>query len=172
MNKEVLAQKEADVTALTDKMKDASSIVLVEYRGLTVAESNELRRALRAEGVDFKVYKNTIASRAAKNLGYDEFAEAMKGPNALAFGADQVAPARVLAKFAKDHQNLVLKTGVVDGAVVDEETIKKLSALPNKEGMIAKFASVLNAPIVKFAMTVKALSEAKGGNTEEAAAAE
>lgn len=166
MNKDVLAQKEADVAALASKMQDASSIVLVEYRGLTVAEVNELRRALRAEGVDMKVYKNTIAARAAKNLGYDAFAVEMKGPNALAFSNDQVAAARVLAKFAKDHKNLILKNGVVDGAVVDDETIKKLSALPNKEGMIAKFASVLNAPIVKFAMTIKALGEAKGGNAE------
>lgn len=171
MNKEILAQKEADVNALTEKMKESSSIVLVEYRGLTVAEATELRRALRNEGVDFKVYKNTIARRAAKNLGYDEFAENMTGPNAIAFGSDQVAPARVLAGFAKDHANLVLKNGVVDGDVVTEEVIKRLSALPNKEGMIAKFASVLNAPIVKFAMTVKALSEAKGGNAEEEAAA-
>lgn len=176
MNKEILAQKEADVNALTDVMKNASSIVVVEYRGLSVDEATELRRALRKEDVAFKVYKNSIARRAAKNLGYDAFAEELKGPNALAFGKDQVAAARVLADFAKTHKNLILKNGVVDGDVVSEETIQKLSALPNKEGMIAKFASVLNAPIVKFAMTVKALeekkSEANGGAApvEEAAA--
>lgn len=170
MNKEILAQKQADVAALSDKMKNASSIVMVEYRGLSVAEATELRRALRAEGVDMKVYKNTIAARAARDLGYDAFADNMTGPNALAFSPDQVAAARILAKFAKDHKKLILKNGVVDGAVVDEETINKLSSLPNKEGMIAKFASVLNAPIVKFAMTVKALGEAKGGNAEAAPA--
>lgn len=169
MNKDVLAQKEAVVNALTDRMKESSSIVVVEYRGLTVDETNELRKELRKEGVDLEVYKNTLARRAAKNLGFDEFADSLVGPNALAFGKDQVAPARVLAKFAKDHKNLIMKDGVVDGKVVDEATIKRLSSLPNKEGMIAKFASVLNAPIVKFAMTIKALEEAKGGNKEAAA---
>ena len=123
MNKDILAQKEAAVSALTDRMKDAASIVLVEYRGLTVAEVTELRKLLRAEDFDLQVYKNTIAQRAARSLGYDAFAEVLKGPNALAFGADQVAPARVLAKFAKDHDKLIVKNGVVDGAVVDEETI-------------------------------------------------
>ena len=150
MNKDILAQKEADVKALTEKMENASSVVMVEYRGLTVKELTELRRALRAEDVDFKVYKNTTARRAAENLGYDKFAETLKGPNALAFGKDPVAPARVLAKFAKVHEKLILKTGIVDGEVVTEETIKTLSALPNKEGMLAKFASVLNAPVIKF----------------------
>lgn len=156
------------------KMENASSVVLVEYRGLTVKELTELRRALRDEDVDFKVYKNTTARRASENLGYSKFAETLKGPNALAFGKDPVAPARVLAKFAKEHDKLVLKTGIVDGDVVDEETIKKLSALPNKEGMLAKFASVLNAPVIKFAMTIKALAEAKENGSapaqEEAAA--
>lgn len=171
MNKEILAQKEAAVNDLTGKMKDASSVVVVEYRGLTVDEVTELRRALREEGVSMKVYKNTIAQRAAKDLGYDEIVDTLVGPNALVFGADQVAPARVLAKFAKNHDKLILKNGIVDGAVVDTATIQTLSSLPNKEGMLAKFASCLNAPVIKFAMTIKALAEAKGGNTEAAEAA-
>ena len=168
MNKDILAQKEADVIALSEKMEAASSIVLVEYRGLSVKEVTELRRALREENVEFKVYRNAIARRAAEKLGH-------VGPNALAFGKDPVAPARVLAKFAKNHEALVLKTGIVDGAMVDEATIQKLSALPNKEGMLAKFASCLNAPVIKFAMTVKALAEAKENGsvkTEEAPATE
>lgn len=163
MNKEILAQKEADVKALSEKMANSSSVVVVEYRGLTVAEVTDLRKALREEGVDMKVYKNTIAQRAAKELGYDALEETLVGPNALVFGTDQVAPARVLAKFAKEHDKLILKNGIVDGAVVDEATIQTLASLPNKEGMIAKFASTLNAPVIKFAMTIKALAEAKGG---------
>lgn len=169
MNKQVLAEKEAQVAALAEKMKAASSIVMVEYRGLTVKEATELRRNLRAEDVEFKVYKNGTARRAADQLGYDEFSKDFVGPNALAFGKDPVAPARVLATFAKDHEALILKTGVVDGESVDSETIKKLSALPNKEGMLAKFASTLNAPVIKFAMTIKALAEAKENETGNAA---
>ena len=150
MNKDILAQKEADVIALTEKMEAASSVVLVEYRGLSVKEVTELRRALREEDVEFKVYRNAIARRAAEKLGHEDFAKTLVGPNALAFG-------------------------IVDGAMVDEATIQKLSALPNKEGMLAKFASCLNAPVIKFAMTVKALAEAKENGsvkTEEAPATE
>ena len=163
MNKDILAQKEADVIALSEKMEAASSVVLVEYRGLSVKEVTELRRALREEDVEFKVYRNAIARRAAEKLGHEDFAKTLVGP------------ARVLAKFAKKHEALVLKTGIVDGAMVDEATIQKLSALPNKEGMLAKFASCLNAPVIKFAMTVKALAEAKENGsvkTEEAPATE
>lgn len=161
MNQNILAEKEAKVNALADKMQAASSVVLVEYRGLSVKEVTELRRNLRAEDVEFQVYKNAIARRAAEKVGLNDFAQGMVGPNALAFGKDPVAPARVLAKFAKDHDALVLKNGIVDGGVVDAATIQKLSALPNKEGMLAKFASCLNAPVIKFAMTIKALAESK-----------
>ena len=161
MNKDVLAQKEADVAELSQKISDSSSVVVVEYRGLTVAEITELRNNLRKEGVDMKVFKNTIAQRTVKQLGFEALEPALKGPNALAFGTDQVAPARVLAEFAKTHDKLVLKSGIVDGAVVDEATIKTLSSLPNKEGMLAKFASTLNAPVIKFALAVKAVAESK-----------
>ena len=162
---EVLAQKQAVIDEVTDKLNNASSVVVAEYRGLTVAEATELRRNLRAEDVDFEVCKNAVSRRAAEKLGYDDFSKVLVGPNALAFGKDPVAPARVLAKFAKDHEKLVLKTGIVDGKMVDEDVIKQLSALPNKEGMLARFASTLNAPVIKFAMTVKALAEAKENGT-------
>ncbi|WP_281714500.1 50S ribosomal protein L10 [Allobaculum stercoricanis] len=161
MNKDVLAQKEADVAELSQKISDSSSVVVVEYRGLTVAEITELRNNLRKEGVDMKVFKNTIAQRTVKQLGFEALEPALKGPNALVFGTDQVAPACVLAEFAKTHDKLVLKSGIVDGAVVDEATIKTLSSLPNKEGMLAKFASTLNAPVIKFALAVKAVAESK-----------
>ena len=170
MNKEVLAQKEANVNALAERMEAASSVVVCEYRGLSVAEVTELRRALRAEGVEMQVYKNAIARRASEKLGYKDFSETLVGPNALAFGKDAVAPARVLAGFAKKHEKLVLKNGIVDGKVMDDQAIKTLSSLPNKEGMLAKFASCLNAPVIKFAMTIKALAEAKEGNGQAAEA--
>lgn len=169
MNKDILAQKEADVVALSEKMADSSSVVVVEYRGLTVAEVTELRRALRKENVDMKVYKNTIAQHAAEKLGYKDIVDTLTGPNALVFGKDQVTPARVLANFAKTHDKLIMKNGIVDGAVVDEATIQTLASLPNKEGMLAKFASTLNAPVIKLALTLKALAEAKGGATAESA---
>ena len=169
MNKEILAKKEADVKALSERMANSSSVVVVEYRGLTVEEVTELRRNLRNEDVEMQVYKNTTAQRAAKSLGHETLVETLVGPNALVFGKDQVAPARVLAKFAKDHDKLILKNGIVDGAVVDEATIQTLASLPNKEGMLAKFASCLNAPVIKFDLAVKAVADAKEGGEAPAA---
>ena len=99
---------------------------------MSVAEVTELRRNLRAEGVEFKVYKNSLAQRAAEEIGADELVKDLVGPNAIAFGGDAVAPARILSKFAKDHDKLVLKSGIVEGKVVGLDTIKELAGLPNQ----------------------------------------
>ena len=119
MNQDVLKSKEAVVNEVATLAKENGAVVIAEYRGLTVAEATELRRNLRAEDVDFEVCKNAVSRRAAEKLGYDDFSKVLVGPNALAFGKDPVAPARVLAKFAKDHEKLVLKTGIVDGKMVE-----------------------------------------------------
>ena len=136
MNEAIINSKKAVVSEIAEKMKQSESTVVVEYRGLTVAEVTELRRNLRAENVDFKVYKNSLAQRAAEEAGMADLTKDLVGPNAIAFGGDAVAPARVLAKFAKDHDKLVLKSGIVEGKVVDAATIKELSSLPNREGML------------------------------------
>ena len=120
-----------------------------------------MRRKLRAEGIEFKVYKNTLASRAAEAAGFADLNDYLTGPNAIAFAEDETSAARVLAKFAKDHKALVLKGGIVEGAVVTPETIKELSALPNREGMLSMLLSVLNAPVSGFARVVNAVAEAK-----------
>ena len=125
------------------------------------AEVTQLRRELRAENVDFKVYKNSLAQRAAEAAGASELVKDLIGPNAIAFGSDAVAPARVLAKFAKDHEALVLKSGIVEGKVVGLDTIQKLSVLPNREGMIAKFMGCLQSPVRKFAVALNAVKEQK-----------
>lgn len=168
MNQAIIEAKKAHVVEIAEKMKNAESTVVVEYRGLTVAEMTELRRNLRAEDVEFKVYKNALAQRAAESIGADGLKEVLVGPNAIAFGKDAVAPARVLAKFAKKHDKLVLKSGIVEGNVVDEATIKKLSALPNKEGMLSMFLGCLQSPVIKFACAVKAVAESKEGSAEAA----
>jgi large subunit ribosomal protein L10 len=173
MNQAILEQKKQVVSDLTEKLKNSASVVVAEYRGLNVAETTELRRTLRAENVHMGVYKNSLVARAAEALGYNDLAEKMTGPNALVFSEDAVAPARILAKFAKKHKNLVLKTGLVDGKVVDEAGLKELSSLPNKEGMIAMFAGCLNYPVGAFARALKAVADARDGGaaaTEEAAA--
>ena len=163
MNKTVLEQKQNIVSEIQGKFTNSGSTVVAEYRGLTVAEVSELRRNLRAEGVEMKVYKNTLASRAAEAAGYGELQEYLTGPNALAFGSDETTAARLMAQFAKKHKALFVKAGIVEGKVVDQKTIKELSSLPNREGMLSMFLSVLNAPISSFARAVNAVAEARGG---------
>lgn len=168
MNQAVLSNKQALVAEISEKMKNSQSTVVCEYRGLSVAEVTELRRNLRAEDVDFKVYKNTMVERACDDCGYEELKDILNGPNAFAFSKDPTAPARVLAKFAKKHDALVLKKGIVEGKVVDEATIKELSLLPNREGMLSMLLSCLQSPVSSFARIVKAVADAKGDAPAEA----
>ena len=161
MNQAVLSNKQAVVEEITKKIKDSQSTLVCEYRGLTVAEVTELRRGLREEGVDFKVYKNTMVERACDDCGFEDLKDALNGPNAFAFSEDATAPARVLAKFAKKHKALVLKKGIVEGKVVDEATIKELSLLPNRDGMLSMLLSCLQSPVSSFARVVKAVADAK-----------
>ena len=162
MNQAVLSNKQAIVSEICDKIKNSQSTLVCEYRGLSVAEVTELRRNLRAEDVEFKVYKNTMFERACDESGFEDLKDALTGPNAFAFSSDATAPARVLAKFAKKHNALVLKKGIVEGKVVDENTIKELSSLPNREGMLSMLLSCLQSPVSSFARVVKAVADAKG----------
>ena len=171
MNQAVLESKKNVVTEISDKFKNSGSTVIAEYRGLSVAEVTELRRTLRAENIEMKVYKNTLASLAADEAGVSDLKDVLTGPNALVFGPDETAASRVLAQFAKKHKALVLKGGIVEGKVVDLNTIKELSALPNREGMLSMLLSVLQAPVSQFARAVNAVAETKGeGAPAEAAA--
>ena len=176
MNQAVLSQKQAIVTEISEKMKNSDSTVVCEYRGLSVAEVTELRRNLREENVELKVYKNTMVERACDECGFAELKDVLVGPNAFAFSEDATAPARVLAKFAKKHKALVLKSGIVEGKVVDEATIKELSLLPNRDGMLSMLLSCLQSPVSSFARVVKAVADAKEAGApapaQEAAPAE
>lgn len=172
---EVLAQKQAVIDEVTDKLNNASSVVVAEYRGLTVAEATELRRALRAEGVELKIYKNKLVKRATEATGNESLDEYLTGPNALAFGhEDAVAPARVLAKFAKTHKNLVIKAGIVEGKLVGTDEIQELSKLPDRKGMYSMLLACLKDPMAKVARVINAVAEARDGAApaaEEAAPA-
>ncbi len=172
MKDAVLESKKAVVSEIQEKMTASQSTVVVEYRGLTVAEVTELRRSLRAEGIEFKVYKNSMSQRAAEAAGFNELTEQLTGPTAIAFSDDAVASSRVLAKFAKKHDKLVLKGAIVEGKVVGVDTIKELSSLPNREGMLSMLLSCLQAPVRSFACAVKAVADKDGeaAPAEEAAA--
>lgn len=165
MRQTVLEAKQAVVAEIQEKLKSSASTVVVEYRGLSVAEVTELRRELRKENVEFKIYKNSMSTRAAEAEGFNDLVQHLTGPNAIAFSSeDAVAPSRVLAKFAKKHDALVLKSGVVEGKVVDVTVLKELSVLPNREGMLSMLLSCLQSPVRSFACVVKAVADAKEAN--------
>ena len=174
MSAEAIKAKSALVEEIAAKLKGAQSAVVVEYRGLSVAEMTELRNNLRAEDVELKVYKNSLVQRATVATEYEGLNAELTGPNAIAFGnSDAVAPARVLAKFAKDHEALVIKAAVVEGKLLNVEEVKEISSLPNREGMYSMLLGMLQAPVSKFARVVKAVAEAKeSGSTAEAAPVE
>lgn len=170
MSAEAIKAKSALVEEIIAKLKEAQSAVVVEYRGLSVAEMTELRKDLRAEDVEFKVYKNSLVRRATEATEYEGLNAELTGPNAIALGnSDAVAPARVLAKFAKKHDALVIKAAVVEGKLLSVDEVKEISTLPNREGMYSMLLGMLQAPVSKFARVVKAVAEAReGGATEEA----
>ncbi|MYL51545.1 50S ribosomal protein L10 [Halobacillus litoralis] len=158
----VIEQKKQIVSDLADKFRNSKSAVVVDYRGLDVAEVTELRTQLREAGVDFKVYKNTMVRRAADEVELSDLKEVLQGPTAVAFHEDDaVAAAKVLNNFAKDHESLEIKGGVVEGQVATLEQIKELANLPNYEGLVSMFLSVLQAPIRNFAYATKAIADQK-----------
>ena len=160
MNKEVLASKQAVVKEIADKAKAAKSLTIAEYRGLTVAQIQTLRRALREEKTEMCVYKNSLVERAVKELGYEGLDEFLTGPNALFFSEEISNGPKVLAKYAKKFGDaLTIKGGFVEGKAYDKAGMIEISKLPGKEGLISMFLSCLQAPIRQFAATVKAVAE-------------
>lgn len=147
----ILEQKKQVVAGLTEKVKAAQAIVLADYRGLTVEQDTEMRNALRAAGVEYRVVKNTLTSFAMKENGLEGLDPYLNGPTAMALSStDAVAPAKVLSEFAKKFEKLELKVGVVEGKVIDIDGIKALAELPSREVLIAKVLGGFNAPISGF----------------------
>jgi len=158
----IIEKKKQHVEEIADKLRASETAVIVDYRGLDVAEVTELRKQLRESGIDFKVYKNTMMRRAVEAAELNELDELLVGPNAVAFSNDDVvAPARILNNFAKEHNALELKGGVIQGQVATYDQLKELADLPNYEGMVAMLLSVLQAPIRNLAYAVKAVGDEK-----------
>ncbi len=161
MNQKTLESKKEIVSSLEKSFKDASSVAIVEYRGLTVAEISELRKSLKAVNASFGVFKNTLVHKAITNLGINELDEYLSGSNAFIFSSDVTGMPKAIAKFAKRNDKLVIKAGLVEGKFVDAARIKEVAKLPNREGLISMFLSCLQAPIRSFACTVKAVADSK-----------
>lgn len=157
-----IEQKKLIVDEITDKLKSSVSTVVVDYRGLNVAEVTELRKQLRDAGVEFKVYKNTLTRRAAEAAELSGLNDALLGPNAIAFSSeDVVAPAKILNDFAKKHEALEIKAGVIEGNIATVEEVKALAELPSREGLLSMLLSVLQAPMRNFALATKAVADQK-----------
>ncbi|HFK2742949.1 TPA: 50S ribosomal protein L10 [Enterococcus faecalis] len=160
MSEAAIAKKETLVQAAAEKFESAASVVIVDYRGLTVEEVTNLRKQLRDAGVEMKVIKNSILSRAAKKVGLDGLDEVFTGPTAVAFSNDDVvAPAKIIDEFAKDAKALEIKGGVIEGKVSSVEQITALAKLPNREGLLSMLLSVLQAPVRNVAYAFKAVAE-------------
>ena len=143
--------KEQVVNEIKEKFQRAEAVVLVDYRGLNVAEVTELRKRFREAGADYKVYKNTLMTRALTELGMEELIPYLTGPNAVALGyGDPVVPAKIISEFAKDHDKLEVKAGMISRKVIGAEGVKSLANLPSKEVLVAQALGGLNAPITGF----------------------
>lgn len=166
MSEQAIQQKQLIVDDLTKKFEEAISVVVVDYRGLTVGQATELRKQLRDAGIEMRVLKNTMLRRAAKAAGLEGMDDVFTGPTAVAFSnEDVVAPAKIIAEFAKQAEALEIKGGVIEGNVADADKVNALAKLPNREGLLSMLLSVLQAPIRNTALAVKAVAEQK----EEAA---
>ena len=154
----VLEQKKEIVAGLVETLKSAQAGVLVDYRGLTVEEDTNLRRKLREAGVEYKVVKNTLTRFAAKEVGLDGLDEQLNGPTSLAISKDDpVAPAKVIADFAKENECLKIKAGFLDGNVISLDEVKTLANTPSRDTLIAKIMRSLKAPISNLVRTLQAL---------------
>ena len=159
------------VQEISENIKDAQSVVVVNYLGLTVAEDTELRKQLREAGVVYKVYKNTLVNFAIKGTAFESLADCLEGPNAFAISTtDAPAPARILAKFAKTAPALEIKAGVVEGTFYDENGMKAIAAVPSREELLSKFLGSIQSPITNFARVLNQIAE-KGGAGEATAEA-
>lgn len=157
---QIIEHKKQVVSEIAEKLKDSKTTLLVDYRGLDVEEVTELRQQLREANVDFKVYKNTMTRRATEETGFQELDEVLVGPTAIAFGNDDVvSPAKILNNFAKEHESLEIKGGIIEGNIATLDQIKELADLPSYEGLLSMLLNVLQAPVRNFAYATKAIAD-------------
>ena len=162
--------KKPVVEEISAAIKEAQSVVLVDYRGLTVEQDTRLRKQLREAGVNYKVYKNTFMNFAFKGTDYEGLSNLLEGPSAMATcDTDATAAARVICKFAKECPALEVKGGVIEGTVYDAAGIQQISAIPSREELLSKLLGSIQSPITNFARCMKQLAEKGGAAGEEAA---
>ena len=175
-NATIIDQKQQIVSELVEKIKNASSGVLVDYKGISVANDTKLRADLRKEDVHYSVVKNTLCARAFEEVGFHDLKDVLNGNTALALSSDQVAAARILHNYAKDNEHFVIKAGFVDGRVLTAEEVQALAQIPSKEVLIARILGSLQSSLYGFAYAIQAIidkkTEAAGGPAASEPAAE
>lgn len=161
MNQDVLKSKEAVVNEIANLVKDNGAMVICEYHGLTVAKISKLRNDLREKGASMCVYKNSLVTRALKDT-HEGIEEYLAGPNVYVFAKDATdGSLKVLTKFAKKNEELVLKGGIIDGKVSDKDYVMTIASLPSKEGLVSMLLSVLQAPMRNLAYSLGQVAEHK-----------
>ena len=154
--------KQPIVEEIKESLKDAKSVVLVDYRGLTVEQDTKFRKAMRESDVIYKVYKNTMVKRAIEGTEFEALKDDLEGPTAVAISkTDATAPARIVAQFAKENPVLEIKTGVVEGTYYDNAGIKTIATIPSRDVLISKLLGSMQSPIANFARVIKQIAEAK-----------
>ena len=162
-NAKIIEKKAEVVNEIKGKFEEAKSVVVFDPRGLNVAEVTELRRKLRESGSDYKVYKNTLAKRAANalNIELDEYFE---GPSAISFSSDELAPVKVISEFAKKHSALELKAGIVEGKVVAASELASYAAIPSREGLLTMLAAGLMGTVKDLSICLDLYTKQKEEN--------
>ena len=166
------SEKEAVISDVTGLAAKAQTLVMAEYRGITVADMTKLRSSARSNGVSLSVLKNTLARRAVAGSGFEVVSDLMTGPLIYGFSEDAVAAAKVVAEFAKTNAKLVIRGGAFAGKALDVEGVKQLASIPSKEVLLAQLLGLMQSPISRTARVLAALAEQRGAGAEEAAPAE
>ena len=161
------AAKQAIIDEIKGKLENAQSAVVIDYIGITVDEANQMRNKLRAADVDYTVYKNTLVKRAIEGTKFEELAQVLEGPSAVAISStDATAPARVLDEVMTDLKKMAFKGGVVEDIFYDAEGMKQIAKIPGREALIAKFMGSIQSPISKAVRTFQAIADAKAEGKE------
>ena len=163
------SEKQAVIDEVMGLAGTAQTLVMAEYRGITVADMTKLRSQAREKGVTLSVLKNTLARRAVAGSSFEVLADQMTGPLIYGFSVDAVAAAKVVADFAKTNEKLVIRAGAFGGKILDVESVKQLANIPSKEVLLAQLCGLLMSPISRTAAVLAALSAQRGAGAVEAA---
>ena len=156
------SEKEAVISEVTTLAAQAQTLVIAEYRGITVADMTKLRNQARSNGVTLSVLKNTLARRAVTGSSFEVVADQMTGPLIYGFSVDAIAAAKVVAEFAKTNDKLVIRAGVYGGKALDVNGVKQLASIPSKEVLLAQLCGLLMSPMSRTAVVLSALAAKKG----------